>query len=241
MWRLVDSGLLEPAMSAALDESILVARIDGRVPNTLHLYRRDRPTVSVGYFERVAECLTLEEVHRHGITMVRRLSGGSAIYTDPGQLIYTVVVDDSELPESPQERFRMLCQGIVETLHGFGLVAEFKPVNDVLVNGRKISGSAQSRRHGTVIQHGTLLVRNDYECMFKVLGSSKRTKEEMTSLTEELGVPPSIESIMEALAKGFSGTLDVEMVKGELTELEWTTANDLVRTRYGSREHTFHY
>jgi lipoate-protein ligase A len=241
MWRLVDSGLLEPAMSAALDESILVARIEGRVPNTLHLYRRDRPTVSVGYFERVAECLTLEEVHRHGITMVRRLSGGSAIYTDPGQLIYTVVVDESELPESPQETFRMLCQGIVETLHGFGLAAEFKPVNDVLVKGRKISGSAQFRRHGTVIQHGTLLVRNDYESMFGVLRSSKRTREEMTSLAEELGEPPTMESIIRTTAEGFSKSLGVEIVKGELTELERTAATDLVRTRYGRREHTFRY
>jgi lipoate-protein ligase A len=241
MWRLVDSSLLEPAMSAAVDESILIARSEGRVPNTLHLYRRDRPTVSLGHFERVAECVNMDEVQRRDIAVVRRLSGGSAIYTDQGQVIYTLVVDGRDVPESPQDAFRMLCQGIVGALGELGLAAEFKPVNDVLVRGRKISGSAQSRRHGTVIQHGTLLVRNDYECMFKVLGSSKRTKEEMTSLTEELGVPPSIESIMEALAKGFSGTLDVEMVKGELTELEWTTANDLVRTRYGSREHTFHY
>jgi lipoate-protein ligase A len=224
-----------------VDESILIARSEGRVPNTLHLYRRDRPTVSLGHFERVAECVNMDEVQRRDIAVVRRLSGGSAIYTDQGQVIYTLVVDGRDVPESPQDAFRMLCQGIVGALGELGLAAEFKPVNDVLVRGRKISGSAQSRRHGTVIQHGTLLVRNDYECMFKVLGSSKRTKEEMTSLTEELGVPPSIESIMEALAKGFSGTLDVEMVKGELTELEWTTANDLVRTRYGSREHTFHY
>ena len=92
------------------------------------------------------------------------------------------------MPESPQETFRTVCQGIIAALHELGVEAEFKPVNDVLVRGRKISGSAQVRRNGVVVQHGTLMVRTDYQRMFAVL-RGKRPREGLTSLAEEITEP----------------------------------------------------
>lgn len=238
-WRLVDSDLVAAGRSAAIDEAILLARIEGAVPNTLHLYRREAPTVSLGHFERAASCLDLEAVKRLKVQVVRRFSGGSAIYTDPDQLIYSIVLDRGDVPDSPQATFDLLCHGIIAGLGEMGVVAEFKPINDVLVGGRKISGSAQVRRGNAVLQHGTLLVHLDRERMFAVLRSSKRERSTMTSLAEVLGKAPPMERVKEALVKGFSETLGGAFERGDLTPGELEMVERLVATKYGMDEHTY--
>lgn len=239
-WRLVDSDLLAPAMASAVDEAILQARKEGEVPDTFHLYRRDAPTISLGYFEKVAERVDLDAARKHNVALVRRMSGGGTIYTDPEQIIYTAVVGQAAVPESPQETFRILCQGVIDGLGKLGVEAHFRPVNDVLVRGRKVSGSAQLRRHGVVLQHGTLMVRTDYERMFAVL-RGKRPRDGMTSLTEEMAEVPAMSMVKSALVRGFSSALGVEMVDGKLSEKERSEADRLVRTTYGREEHTFRY
>ena len=92
-WRLVDSGLVQPPESAALDEAILEAHSRDLVPPTLHFYVRATPTVSVGYFQRLEESIDLDECRKRGVAVIRRKSGGSTIYTDRGQLIYGLVTD----------------------------------------------------------------------------------------------------------------------------------------------------
>jgi len=240
LWRLVDSDLSAPQRSAACDEAMLLARQHRMVPNTLHLYRRERPTVSLGYFENVEECLDMDAVRRHGVELVRRVSGGSAIYTDPGQIIYAVIIDSEMVPESPNETFALICGGIIKALDILGLKAEFKPVNDVLVNRRKISGSAQMRKGGVVLQHGTLMVDTNFEVMFDVLKMRKvgRSKETVTSLAKEMGEAPSMELVKRALIEGFSSTFDVIIDKGVLTRFEEKKIDELVKSKYGSEDYT---
>ncbi len=137
----------------------------------------------------------------------------------------------------PPGTFRIICQGIIGALDVLGVRAEFKPVNDVLVGGRKISGSAQIRRHGVVLQHGTLLVRTDYERMFSVLRSNKRSRDSMTSLAEELSDLPPVGTIKKAMQRGFAEALDVDMETGGLSERECMLADEMVHARYGLREH----
>jgi lipoate---protein ligase len=241
LWRLIDSDLSSPQRSVACDEAMLLARQHRLVPNTLHLYRRERPTVSLGYFESVEECLDMEAVRRHGVELVRRASGGSAIYTDPGQIIYAVVVDSEMVPESPNETFALICGGIIKALDILGLRAEFKPVNDVLVNRRKISGSAQMRKGGVVLQHGTLMVDTNFEAMFEVLRMRKvgRSKETVTSLAKELDKAPCMEKVKSALIEGFSSTFDAIIDKGVLTRFEERKIDELVKSKYGSEDYTF--
>lgn len=239
-WRLVSSDL-DPAMSAAVDEAMLIARGSGEVPDTLHLYRRTSPTISLGHFEKVEECVDLEAARRHGIAMVRRMSGGSAIYSDTEQLTYTVAVGRGSVPESPLETFRLLCSGVVEGLRFMGIEAKFKPVNDVLVRGRKISGSAQVRRRGAVVQHGTLLVRADHQRMLEVLRGGKRSREGMTSVAEELAEVPPVDEIRRAMVEGFSAALGITLVPGQLSRGELRRADDLLRTTYANPQHIHMY
>ena len=241
LWRLVDSDLAAPAYTAACDEAMIIARHHHIIPNSLHLYRRAVPTVSLGYFKNVEESVDLEAMKRRGVSLVRRVSGGSAIYTDPGQVIYSVVLDNRMVPESPNATFELVCNGVIQALAHLGVKAEFKSVNDVLVSGRKISGSAQTRKWDVVLQHGTLMVDTDFEAMFEVLKPSKKGhgKDSLTSLTKELGVAPSMDRVKRALVDGFASAFDVEIVKGPLTRYEEKTIEELLKERYGREDYTF--
>jgi lipoate-protein ligase A len=238
-WRLIDSDLARADRTAACDEAMMMARHQRIVPNTLHLYRRDRPTVSLGYFEKIDETVDLEAVRRRGVQLVRRVSGGSAIYTDPGQVVFAVVLDRGAVPESPNETFEMVCKGVIKALDILGLKGEFKPVNDILVNKRKISGSAQTRKWDVVLQHGTLMVDTDFDVMFEVLKSKQkvRPKDSVTSLARELGEAPSMERVKHALVEGFSSTFNVEIHKGLLTHFEERKIEELMAEKYSNQEY----
>jgi len=125
-------------------------------------------------------------------------------------------------------------------LQELGIEAVFRPVNDVLVGDRKISGSAQVRRREALLQHGTLMVRTDYERMFAAL-RGKRPRNGLTSLAEEMEDVPSMEIIKKAMERGFSQALDADMVRDGLSAAEVERAERLVRTIYGRDEHTFIY
>jgi lipoate-protein ligase A len=233
-WRLVDTDLASPPFTAAADEAIALARSKDLVPDTLHLYRREGPTVSLGYFQSVKKDVDAEFCERNGITILRRVSGGSAIYTDPGHLIYALIVSEDTLPKDKHKAYERVCSAIVRALELLGLNAGFKPVNDVLVGGSKISGSAQMRRWGVVLQHGTLILENDPGMMF---GSLKTIKDkDVTSLAEQLGNRPDIAKVKEAIVRGFSEVFGVLFDPGGLTGPEKEQISDIVAEKYGRRE-----
>lgn len=240
IWRLIDTDLASPPYTSAADEAIMIARHKNLVPNTLHLYRRDRPTISLGYFEKIEENVNLELAKRIGAHIVRRVSGGSAIYTDQDQIIYSVVVDHEVVPENPNDTYKIICGAIIRALGLLGVVAYFKPINDVVVNGKKISGSAQARKWNIVLQHGTLIIDADFDLMFRILKTTKkkiRTPEEMTSLTIELGRKPSLDEVKKALIRAFAEEFQVEIVKGVLTHFEEKTIKQLIEEKYGKDEY----
>jgi lipoate-protein ligase A len=243
VWRLIDSGFVPPPLSAALDEAILEAHVDGEVPNTLHFYRRSVPTISVGYFQKIAETVDVSECSRRGVSIVRRMSGGSSIYTDQGQLIYGLVVHDADLLGSREESFRIVCTALAEAISSFGVRAEHKPVNDVEVEGKKVSGNAQLRRRGSVLQHGTVLVDTDLSAMDSVLRVSPsnqrriaRPSQRVTTLARLLGTAPDMDILKSRLTAGLARAFGVEFVPGNLSEREVVLVARLVEERYGRRD-----
>ena len=244
-WRLIDSGLCEPAYTGAADEAIARARAAGEVPTTLHLYTRRQPTISMGYFEKVEESVNLPLCRRDGVFILRRVSGGSAIYTDTGQIIYAVIGHAGEFPYSKQESYRKICSAIIRGLSRLGIKADFKPINDVQIGGKKVSGSAQMRKWGVLLQHGTLILNLDREKMFSYLrvSSDKLEKqgievpqERVTSLSEATGRTYSRDAVVEALRFGFEEEFGVSIIPGELTEHEKSEIERLIREKYGNDE-----
>jgi len=243
-WRLIDTDLASPAYTAACDEAIVRAREKNLVPNTLHFYRRDRPTISLGYFESVEDSVDMNVVRERGIQIVRRMTGGSAIYTDPGQIIYSAVIGKEFLPDDPNTIYETVCSAITRGLARLGLKAEFKPINDILINGKKVSGSAQKIERHCVIQHGTIIIDTDFDLMFKVLKTGKkkvRCREQMTSLSEQLGRRVGVDEVKDAVKQGFSDIFEAYIRRGVLTHFEEKCIKHLIETKYGTEEYTLKF
>ena len=239
----MDSGLVPTAESAALDEAILEAHISGEVPNTLHFYRRAAPTVSIGYFQKVGESVDLPECERRGVAIVRRKSGGSSIYTDSGQLIYGLVLRDKELPADRTDSFCVICSALAEAIRGFGIDARFRPLNDIEVGGRKISGNAQLRRKGSVLQHGTVIVDTDLEAMdavLKVVRSSRegvvKPSDRVVTMSSLLGSAPDMDEVKGRIADAVAAKFKVRLDGKRLSALEKDSASRLVEEYYGKNE-----
>ncbi len=239
MLRLIDSGLCHPLYSVALEEAILESCSKGLMPPTLHLYVRDRPTVSLGYFEKLEAAVDQQALLDERVFLVRRMSGGSTIFTDQGQLIFSLTVDQGAIPK-PEDAYALTCGVIVNALRSLGVQAEHKPPNDIIVNGRKISGSAQTRKKGMLMVHGTLLVDTDLDRMMRVLrprpNGHSRTRDQMTCLRDELGSAPDMNLVKDALVQAFSEELEQRAVCIPVNEREKGRVKALIEEKYGKEE-----
>ncbi len=211
----------------------------GLMPPTLHLYVRDRPTVSLGYFEKVDAAIDPQALLDENVFLVRRMSGGSTIYTDQGQLIFSLTIDQGAVPR-PEDAYALTCGVIVNALRSLGVEAEHKPPNDIVVQGRKISGSAQTRKMGMLMVHGTLLVDTDLDRMLRVLRPRQdkraRTREQLTCLRDELGTSPDMDRVKDSLVRAFSEELEQRAVCIPVNEREKGRVRTLVEEKYGKED-----
>ena len=194
-----DHGIVSPDEGLMLEERLFRER-----KGCVSLYRRDRPTVSLGRFNRIEEYVDTRFTDSNGVAVVRRMSGGSAIYSDSDQLVFTVVTDRSSFKDK-MDSYKVICSCLVRTLAHLGIEAEYKPRNDVLVNGMKISGCAQYRDRDTLLHHGTLILRlNDGMMDGSLIRVKERKYPRLTSVEESLGYIPERKRILEAFEEGFS-------------------------------------
>ncbi|MEM2468687.1 MAG: biotin/lipoate A/B protein ligase family protein [Candidatus Jordarchaeales archaeon] len=247
IWRYIDFDLVDPPTSGALAEAMLIARAEGKCPDTFFIYRRKPPAVSIGYFQAVKNTVDLAACRELGVEVSRRITGGGAIYSDENGIIYSIVVSEGnpKIPRNIAESYSVLCRGLIDALKILGLDAVFQPINDILVGGKKVSGSSQTRRRGVVLHHGTLLVRADIETMKRVLKipeekmsdkAAKSLEERVTSLEKLLGREVSMDEVKEAVRKGFEKALEVKFEDGELTEYEKKLVRKLVEEKYSRDE-----
>lgn len=246
-FRFLDLKVNDAYTNMAMDEAMTKARGEGKVPDTLRFYMWKPSAVTLGYFLSVEDEVNPEALNRFGFNLNRRISGGGAVLnSEKGEITYSVVLkeDDPRVSTDPVESYHYLCQGIVEALDVLGIKAEFKPINDVIVAGKKVSGNAQIRRYGAVLHHGTLLVDFDAREMFGVLKISKeklsdkmiqQAEDRVTTIRRLLGRQISFPEVRDALEEGYRRALDAELVEGELTPYEEALVKQF-RTRYASRE-----
>jgi lipoate-protein ligase A len=244
-WRLLPLRTDDAFTAMAIDEALLRLNSEGKSPNTLRFWRWLPSAVSLGCFQDAEREVDFEAAKRHGVDVVRRITGGGAVFHDyNGELTYSVVCRQGDVPSDIIESYRLICGGLVCGFARLGLRAEFKPVNDVQVNGKKISGSAQTRRWGSVLQHGTVLVSPDVRLMFELLRVSREkisdkfissVYERVTTIERETGAKPAFEEVRDAMAAGFEESLGIELYEGELMGEELELAAEL-RPKYVSSE-----
>jgi lipoate-protein ligase A len=245
-WRYIDSGIADPAYTMALDEAILLSKVHGKnngnpVPEaTLHLYSRDPPAISLGYFQKVNDEVRTDLCEEWGVKILRRGSGGGAIYTDSNQIIYGLIISAERFGTIP-DSFNIILNGVVETFKLFGLPAEIRGLNDIIINGKKISGCAQTRKNNVILQHGTFLLDFDLSRISQILTPSniklqdKRSAnilDQITSLANLLGYTPSHDEVKKNIIQGFENAFDVKIVKGTLTNDEKEYVDELLIRKY---------
>ena len=129
------------------------------------LWQNDNAIIIGKYQNTLAE-INEKNVLENGMKVVRRLSGGGAVYHDLGNLNFTFIADAGELEEL---NMRVFCQPIVKALAKIGITAEINGRNDITIDGRKFSGNAQYMRSGRIMHHGTIMFDSNLEMVQKAL------------------------------------------------------------------------
>lgn len=241
MVRLVDTDLERPQLTAAIDEALLISRIGGHSGDTVHLYRRRPPSVSIGYFQSAEEVADLEACHRDGVPVVRRISGGGAIFTDEHQLVYALTFQPPN-PIKVEEGLAMVCGAVVRSLGRLGVKdARMSGVNDVMVGDGKVSGSAQVIRRNVHLVHGTVLVDVDMAALRRYLlprgdgdrpGGLPPPALRVTTLAAILGAPPPMDVVKTVVAEELARTIGGAPEHGHLNTWEVDRADRLEGERY---------
>jgi lipoate-protein ligase A len=240
----------------AIDEAMLTTRTRNLIPNTIRFYCWKPSAVSIGKFQEVENEVQLENCKKNGVDVVRRITGGGAVYHDAdGEITYSIVVSKRDLKtEDIAQVYRKIYSGIAEALEILGINTDFSEGNaktcpNLTVEGKKISGSAQSHKRGIVLQHGTLLVDVDLKKMFTFLRVpwaktyaeiANVAKHKITSIHKEIEETVSMKEVEQALVQGFQRTLKIELINGKLTPHESELAERLYREKYSTSEWNFH-
>jgi len=245
--RLLDTGARRAIENMAIDEAIMREVSIHMSPPTLRLYSWSPAAISLGYFQSLEDEVDKDACAREGVDIVRRMTGGGAVFHET-ELTYSII-----LPEEPalvsddiQESYSQLCTPLVDALASLGIEAEFKPVNDIITGGKKISGNAQTRRDKSILQHGTMLLGLDVPKMFsllKVPDEKMRDKmaasagERVTSVTDLIGAF-SEDELKSALSSAFAQRLRLNLAPGALTPNEAALA-DTLAAKYASFDWTY--
>lgn len=245
-WRIIPLETHNAFMNMAIDEAISESVASGESLPTIRFYRWKPSAVSIGYFQSLEAEVNVEECKARGIDVVRRRTGGGAVYHDhDNEITYSVILPESAMTLGVTESYHEICGWIIKGLAQLGIEAEFKPINDVITGGKKLSGNAQTRRGGVILQHGTILYGVDLHTMFTVLKvSAEKISDKMIAAAEERvtsvnRIKPelSYEKVLTALMTAFKEGKEVE--EGFLSEAEKNRAKELIQERYSSKEWNF--
>lgn len=246
----------------------MLAVAAGEQPPTLRLYGWQPPALSLGYHQPFGEGIDPAECARRGFDIVRRPTGGRAIL-HAHELTYSVCVRPEHIRDghSTMGSYRQISRGIVAGLQRLGAqvalgAEQQRPAGggpaglramcfahtarcDLQANGRKVVGSAQVRREGGILQHGSIPLTLDLEAQAAVmpgqrvgLDAARVLAHSALSVTELVGREVSIEELSEAIVAGFAQELAVELVEGTLSDAELATAERLRAQKYASDEFT---
>ena len=261
-WRLIVSKPASGALNMAIDEAILKSVSLGGKP-TLRIYAWNPPTVSLGYFQDIDD-INAEICNNLGYGIVRRLTGGRAVL-HYDEATYSIIVPEENplIPKGVGESYKEISLCLVNAIQNLGLKAVIEPVHrsktsqwrqnnssacfnaiswhEITVNGKKIVGSAQVRKDGCLLQHGSIPITLDSNKLFSVLKFSKDEikerscrffKEKATSLQAEKKGEVNFSEVSDALIDGFSQTWPICLERESLSNYEKELVKKLERTKY---------
>ena len=255
-FRLLVTEPMDGAANMALDEALLRSRLDRACPPTIRFYAWQPPTISLGYGQPLDTRIDLEEASSLGIGLVRRLTGGSAIlHEGPDlELTYSVVGShgDFEGADDLLATYRWIGTALAVGLNQLGVAAKMVPVQpssaeampafcfartgsyELIVNGKKLVGSAQRRQNVAFLQHGSVMLGAAPERLRRVFPAQADPLAGMTTLEAEIGRRPSFVETEEALTEGFREAHRIDLQPDGLHPEEIALSESLAREQYQS-------
>lgn len=271
-WLFINSGKCSPSYNMALDEALLEWHSKGEIGPVLRFYEWEPATLSIGYFQRVHKEIDLDAVRENGLGFVRRPTGGRGVLHEH-ELTYSVIVTEEypDMPETVTEAYRVISGGLLEGFKNLGLQAEFsipvtaeqndglkKPKSavcfdapswyELVVEGKKVAGSAQTRQKGVILQHGAILLGLDEDKLVSLFKfDSEESKERMRRSLPEKAVAInrltdrdiSMEECVDAFSRGFEEALCIQLKPFELTAEQELFVKEIERKKYANDEWTY--
>lgn len=270
-WNFINTGSKDPYYNMAMDEALLNFVSRGEIDPVIRFYTWNPATLSIGYFQRLQKEIDIDKVKEKGFGLVRRQTGGRGVLHDK-ELTYSVIVPESHpnMPSTVTEAYRVISQGLLEGFKNLGFDTYFavpktpeerqklkQPRSSVcfdapswyelVVEGRKIAGSAQTRQKGVILQHGSILQDIDIDELFDMfIYKNERLKLKMKEAFVEKAVAINdisdehitISQMEEAFEKGFKKGLNIGLKPLELTEVQLAEVEELTE-KYRSDEWMF--
>jgi len=225
-------------INLALEEHVLRNRMGA---DDYLLFYINAPSIIIGRNQNTIEEVDSRVVAERGITVVRRISGGGAVYHDLGNLNFSFMTPSVH---GRFNRYELFTRPVVDVLQDLGVPAELGGRNDILAGGRKISGNAQFARPDRMFSHGTLLFDSNLDDVTAALiprpgkvesKGVKSIRSRVANITEFLKEPITVIELRERIIEKIFGTRDRAKVPTlELTDADWAEVDALVKRKYGS-------
>lgn len=250
-WRFLPLETRNGYWNMALDEAILESVIMHEVPSTLRLFKWDPSTVSIGRNQSLSDEVNVKFANDKGFNIVRRITGGGAVFHDYlREITYSIVCPTRFLEnlnaKNVLEQFEKIEVGIILALQHYGLKTKRGVIHcpAIFLDGKKFSGNAQVRKKGYILQHGTILLELDPELMYSVLKAPynvSKSKMVKSVYAKCIGIKEKLEyynedDFVNSLKRGFESSLDIILKDGIYTENELNLAENLVLTKYSNRD-----
>lgn len=245
-FEVIHSAPFHPALHVALDEVIPHEVAAGRRGPVLRFWEWDAPLVVIGSFQSVKNEIDSEALERRGMTVVRRITGGGAMFMEAGNCITYSLVAPTSLVDglSFEQSYAFLDSWVMDALAEIGIKARYVPLNDIASEEGKIGGAAQRRfASGVVLHHVTMSYDIDADAMLDVLRIGREKMSDKGTKSANKRVDPmrsqtgmAREDIIDAFIGHFERTR--RTVRSDYTPEEMAKAEELVRTKFGTEEWT---
>ena len=243
-WQLIHGPALDPVLQMALDQVLSEEVGEGRRNPTLRIWEWEKPAVVIGSFQSVKNEVDLDNAAKYGFDVVRRISGGGAMFMEAGSVITYSIYAPSELVQgmSFADSYAFFDEWVIIALKALGIDASYVPLNDITSPTGKIGGAAQKRLgSGAVLHHVTMSYDMDGDKMVEVLRIGKEklsdkgtrsAKKRVDPLRRQTGLARTeiIAAMMDVFSERYAAT------PSELTADELSTARDRVATKFGAEE-----
>lgn len=231
-----NEGITDPQINLAIEEYVLK---NFGEEDTYLLFYINQPSIIIGKNQNTIEEINTKYVEDQGIKVVRRLSGGGAVYHDEGNLNFSFITKDDG---DSFHNFAKFTQPVVDALKQLGVPAELKGRNDLVADGRKISGNAQFTTRGRMFSHGTLMYDSEIEHVVSALNVNaekikskgiKSIRSRVANISEFMDEKLSMEAFKAHILKYVFNVQDLQDVpRYQLTEEDWQNIHQLSKERY---------